>query len=467
MQERAGDYYENREMASSIKRYESLRKAGVFAYFDVEEFENIVNFYIDNNQLKKAQGACLSGLSIHPTASELKLKNAQLYVALGNPNEAIQWLAKVNELNDHSHEFHLTKGMAMVLLGLMEKAEAHFDRALAISILDEKEDTLYNIGEALENSGNFYLAIKYYQLGNKHFPDNEEFLFRLGFCFDRMAEFDQSIAAYQRYLDFNPFSENVWYNIGIIYNKIEQFNNAVEAYDYAIALDGTHYDALFNKANSLANAEKHHEAIQTYKEYLSIYENSLTALYYIGECYIQLKDYDAALQNFDAILKENKDFSEAYYGKALVYDELEQFDAAIVNYKKTIELDGENTDAWFSLGNLYNKLERDQDALEAYEQTLKQNKFDIEAWLAYAKTYFILGKTVDSIRIINEAIDYMPDYSELLYALSAYYLAGDDLDSGLKWFANAYKIDSENFNQVFEIYPKAKDLAEIQQIINT
>jgi cytochrome c-type biogenesis protein CcmH/NrfG len=61
----------------------------------------------------------------------------------------------------------------------------------------------------------------------------------------------------------------------------------------------------------------------------------------------------------------------------------------------------------------------------------------------------------------------MPDYSELLYALSAYYLASNDLESGLKWFANAYKIDPENYIQVFEIYPKAKDLAEIQQIINT
>jgi tetratricopeptide (TPR) repeat protein len=465
MQERAGDYYENGEMVSSVKRYEAMRKIGVFAYFDVEEFENIVNFYIDNNQLKKAQAACISGLTIHPTATELKLKNAQLFVSQNKPHDAIKWLNKVNELQNNHHDFHLTKGMAMVLLGFMEKAENHFDIALNLSAHLEKEDTLFNIGEALENSGNFYLAVKYYKYGNKQFNLNEEFLFRLGFCYDRMADYDQSIIYYQLYLDINPFSENVWYNLGIIYNKAEQFEKAIEAYDYALALDETHYDALFNKANSQANAELQFDAIQSYLEYLKIYENSLTAKYYIGECYIQVKEFDKALFYFDTILDENPEFSEAFYGKALVYEELNDDEKALFFYKKTLELDNENTDAWFSMGGLYEKLEQPQKAIESFDKALEYNKFDVEAWLANASIYFKLGQVKDSIRLINEAIDYMPDYAELLYSLSAYYMIDGDFKQAVDWFQNGFKLDPENHLMVFDMYPQAKELPEIQNII--
>jgi tetratricopeptide (TPR) repeat protein len=465
MQERAGDYFEDKEMASNVKRYEAMMKSGVFTYFDVEEIENVINFYIDNNQLKKAQDACASGLSIHPTSQDLKLKNAQIYVGRGLANEALQWLNKVKELGQGSHEYYLTKGMAMVLLNDAQKAEKYFNSALNLVTELEREDALFNIGDALENSGNFILAIDYYEIGSNVNPENEEFYFRLGFCYDRSGIYEKSIEYYQKYLDFNPFSENVWYNLGIIYNKIEDYKNSIDAYEYAIALDNTHYDALFNKANALANFEMHSEAIAAYQEYLALHENSLTAKYYIGECYIQLKEFDKALEYFDAILIENAEFAEAYYGKAMVYDDLLRYEEAIELYFKAIELDAENTDAWFSLGSLFVKLERFEEAVNAFNQAVAINKFDIEAWLLNADTYDKMENTAQSIGLLIEAVDFLPDSSDILYALAAYYYKSGNWDLGLQWFKNAFELDNENFEIVFKIHPEAEQNKEIMKLI--
>ena len=147
MQERAGEYYENWEVSSSVKRYEAMRKNGSFIYFDVEQFEDIVNFYIDTNQLNNAQDACNTGLTIHPGSAELKLKNAQLLVGRGNPTEALNWLNQVSEMQLGNHEYHLTKGMALVLSGFASKAQPFFDKAIELGTTDEKVEIFLNIGD--------------------------------------------------------------------------------------------------------------------------------------------------------------------------------------------------------------------------------------------------------------------------------------------------------------------------------
>ncbi len=464
MQERSGEFFEDMEMASNVKRYEAMMSTGIFTYFDVEEIETVVNYYIDNNKLDKAQKACLSGLTTHPTSQELKLKNAQICVGRGLAIEAIKWLDQVKEFSNTNHEYFLTKGMAMILLNHIEKAIDYFNRSLKLSPESEKENVLFNIGDALENSGNHEKAIGFYLMGIEISQDTDDFYFRLGFCYDRKADFEKSIYYYQKYLDYNPFSENVWYNLGIIYNKIEDFEKSIDAYEYAIALDNSHYDAIFNLANALANNDRYAEAIKTYEEYVQFNPINLIAKYYIGECLIQLKKLPEALEKFNEILTENTDFPEAYYGKAMVYDELDDSEKAVENYRIALNLDDENTDAWFSLGNLFSKLNRLDDAIEALDKVVLINKFDIEAWLLNAEINDKIYRLNRSIELLSEATDYLPDSSDILFSLSAYYFKNENSKMGILWFKNAFEIDSENFETTFKIYPKARFVKEIIEI---
>lgn len=456
MQERTGEYFEDREMASNVKRYEAMKKRGMFTYFDVDEIEDVINFYIDNDKLNKAHEACKSGLSIHPTSSELKLKYAQLFIGRGQANDALLWLNKVKELSKWNHEYMLTKGMAMSILNSTNKAEKYFNQALKLVSDNEKEEVILHIADALEKSNAVDEAISYFELGSKMYPKNEEFYFRLGLCNNRIGNIDKSINYYHKFLNLNPFSENVWFNLGIVYNSAEKYKESIDAYDYAIALDNTHYDAIFNKANALANLEEYNEAIKTYNDYLNIFENNLTAKYYIGECYIQLKEYDKALEYFNSILIKNINFAEAFYGKAMVYEDTNKPDDAIKNYKKALEIDEENTDAWFSIGNLYIKLEKYSDAVKAFNNALSINKFDIEAWLLNAESYDKLGDISKSIGLLSEAIEYLPDNSDIIYALSAYYLKSGNNKLGLQWFKNAFSIEKENYELVIKIFPEAE-----------
>jgi tetratricopeptide (TPR) repeat protein len=465
MQDYSDEYYEDKDMYRNIKRYEALKKRGVFSYFDVDDIIDIINFYIDNNKFNKAHDACKTGLSIHPTSSELKLKNAQLFVNKGQGEDALLWLNKIKEFNNSNHEYLLTKGVALTITNNITEAEQYFDKALSLVSGQEKEDIILHIAESLEQINYINLAIKYIKTGNEINPKNKEFYFKLGLYHYKTGHNEESIKYYNKYIDIYPFSENVWFNLGIVLNFEEKYSEAIEAYDYAIALDNTHYDALFNKANALANAEMYMEAIGVYNEYLSIYKNNHTALYYIGECYIQLKEYDKALKYFDRILADDKYFAEAFYGKAMVYEDLKNYEKAIKNYEKTIKIDEENTDAWFAIGNIHVKLNQLEKATTAFNKILNINKYDIEVWLLNADAYDKLGDTFQSIVLLLEAIDYLPEVSDITYSLAGYYFKQNNNRLGIHWFKNAYNTDSKNYNITFKIYPEAENIKEIQQII--
>ncbi len=459
------NFFEENGAQDNVKRYEAMLSQGQNFYFDVDDYMDIVEHYIDKDLLKNAQEACRNALNLHPGASELKLKHAQLFVSRGKPVKALEWLNKASELRVSNHEYYLTKGISKTLLGETEQAEKLFVKAFTLVPEDEKEDLVHIVGQALEESENHDLAIRFYKFGVKYYPENRDFLFRLAINLDKEGYNDQSEKCYQKLLDSNPFAENVWYNLGILYNKTEDFEQAIEAYDYTLALDGGHFDALFNKANTWANWGKYEEAISCYTEYLQIHEESLTALFYLGECYVQIREYDKAMQQFRDALKIHVEYPEAYYGMGLVYSELEKNKEAQDMFKMVLSLDHEHLDALYSLSLVLNKEKAHKDAIHYLGKLLALNPYDIEAWLLMAHCLDAMGEEQKVILQLTSAVNNNHESSELTYALAAYMIKAGFIDSGINWFKIAYD-KSKDYSLVQDIYPDALNVLEIFKLIN-
>lgn len=449
----------------NISRYESMKKKGSALYFDIEEFIDIVDHYFEKNKLTQATEAVKAALSIHPGSTELKLKYAHVMVRNGKPQEAINLLKKVSELENASYEYSAILGLAWLQLGAIELTEKNFNKAIELSSSYEQEELFYNIGEALERAVSYSLALRFYTRAHKAFPNNVDFIFRMAYCFDQTGQFVQSIEHYNKYLDINPFSENAWYNIGIIYNKCEQYANAVEAYDFAEAIDNEHYDAVFNKANSLANNEQHGEAIIAYDKYLEIYPKSFTAKYYVGECYYQMKNYQESENHFKCLIEEFPDFADSYYGLGLVYNEIKNYTEAIKYLTQAIDLEKEHHDAWFALANVYTHMKDWHLAENTYKQAISVNKFDIDAILGLANVYSKTDRVELAVSIILEAIELMAKSPELHFAVAGYYLFSGNKTLGIEWFKKGMQINKDDIDITFQIYPEGEKDEELAELI--
>ena len=64
----------------SLTRFESMLKTNNVLFFDAEEFEEIIQHYLDNGKMALAKKATKLGLEQHPTATNLKLYKVEIYI---------------------------------------------------------------------------------------------------------------------------------------------------------------------------------------------------------------------------------------------------------------------------------------------------------------------------------------------------------------------------------------------------
>ncbi len=463
-----GDLYEDKEMASNVRRYEAMKKNGVTTYFDVDEYLMIVDYYMQNDMQNKAIEACETGLKVHGNTPELVLKRAQIDVHQGKAKKGLKAILPLEPLLSDNYEFYLTKASALLQLSGDDDAFVEcFQKALDLSLdvdPEEREDIFMGIGEMLENSQMFEPALNIYITATKEFPDNIDFLFKIGVCYENLGEIEKCLDVYNKAIDIDPFSENAWYNIGIAYNKAGEFDKAIEAYDYAIALYPSFFDAIFNKGNTCCNAGYYEKGLECYKEYLQEYPNSISAQSYIGECYFHLDQLDEAERCFDNILKLFDDYVDAWFGKAMIFSARNEYDKAIETLKKVVGIDDEYDVAWFHLGRLYTSIDDYGNAIKAYEKNVELNKFDAGSWECLALSYLTLDMVEEAEVKMNDALECLPDDSIILYVRAALLMMIGDNDSCVRDFRKAFSANPELCDHFLNIVPKYRIPAEIKAL---
>ena len=74
MEENFDSYNEDADYTSSLNKFEQMLKENGSYFFDVEEFESVIDHYLERSDTSKAKQAIDISLLQHPTSSALKLK---------------------------------------------------------------------------------------------------------------------------------------------------------------------------------------------------------------------------------------------------------------------------------------------------------------------------------------------------------------------------------------------------------
>ena len=95
-------YLENNEESYAVAKFESMLKENNILFFDVDEFEEIIEYYLQYGRISKAKRALDIGLSQHPYASSLKLLYAEELVFEDRLDEATRKLLNYSYTLLHS-----------------------------------------------------------------------------------------------------------------------------------------------------------------------------------------------------------------------------------------------------------------------------------------------------------------------------------------------------------------------------
>lgn len=440
MHESYEPYYEEEGIFEAINRYEEMVRKNHTQFFDLCDFENIIDYYIDKQNFKEAHQAIDYSITQHPYASSLKFRLAQVYIQSGKPTRGIRLLKEIEHFEYQSSDYHLMVGVASNLLGKKEEARSAFDKAIHFAN-DDRDDVIFNIAYAYMNTRRFRLAIHYLKLALEINPQNLSAIYELAMIYERLERLEEAIQCYKNYLDVEPFAYNIWINLGMNYTNLGQFDNAIDAYDYALAIDPQLTPALFSKANTLINAKRISDAIDVYSEILEFEAENIQAYCFIGECYEKLGQFKHALAFYKSALLVDNSYAEAWYGMGMTNYHLKNYDEAIRCFQAACEIDPESSDYWFMVGETFLLTEQNNKAISSFRRVVELDPNDYEAWVNLSE---LIHKTLglnEAIALAQKAHRLNKDSAALCYQLSLLYAYSDDKLHASDYFLKGLELD--------------------------
>ncbi len=466
MEDGFDSYNDKEDYTASLDRFEKMLSKNEEYFFDVEEFEILVDHYLDKSDTSKAKQVIDISLLQHPTSSNLKLKKAHFLAATHQPNKALQVLNNLEDFEPFNAEIYTTKATIHSQLRQHNKAIENFYKALKlIADKSEKANIKINIAFEYENLNEFDKAIDILKGLLKENPENETVLYELAFCYNLKNDTDNSILFFKDFIDDYPYSYAAWYNLGIALSRAGLFEKAIEAYDYTIAIKEDFASAYFNKANSLALLEQYENAINTYRETFEYEDPDATTFYYIGECYEKLGNPVLAMSNYYKSTKMDPFHADAWAGMAVINETEDKSQSAVFYIKKALELENNNSEYWYIYGDILAKIGMFDEALISFNKVIEYDEENDEIWLDKAEVIKNNENLENAIVTLYKGLEKQPT-NNLIYArLVPYLLMNGKIDEALLNLTILLTNDQELVSEIVEFYPETLSYQKVIDLI--
>ena len=466
MEEDKFGLYHEEEIKQVIQRFERMKKNNENYFFDVIEFETIIDFYIESNNPARAFEAAAIATKQHPNSVSIQLRKAKVLLDKGRAVETLKILKELESIEPGNHEIFIAKGTALGMLGDIQGAKKMFDQSLTKDS-DDIENILFSITSVLQNLNYYEHLIPYLRRLIDLEPEFHAHLYDLAYAFEKINDYENSIKYYREYLEEEPFSDSAWYNLGIIYNKIEKPENALEAYDYALAINNQNSFALFNKGNILSNLERYKEAIPVYHEYLENEPDSFEAMTYLAECYEKTTNITLAKKYYHEAIDLAPEYADPWLGLGIIALNAGKSEESLIYLRKAIRLDDQNPEIWYLFGKAHYLKDDKKVALRCFREALKLDPFYNEVWTDLAIIIFSDGFISKALPYLEQAYKITGDVPGINYLMASFYLHSGNRHTAFFHLSKAIQMDSDLFREFAEFFPKTLLNKKMTQLLNT
>ncbi|MFM7430695.1 MAG: tetratricopeptide repeat protein, partial [Flammeovirgaceae bacterium] len=156
------EFRKREEEEELIKRYEENLRATSPAYFDIDEYEIIIDYYMEKLKFKKALTAVNQAIDQFPFSTGLISIKAQVLSNLQQYDEALELLETSRNLHPTDPEVYLSIGSILSLQGKHQEAIQVYEGIITFTD-EEHDDVYYNIGLAYQSLEDYDHAIEHYK----------------------------------------------------------------------------------------------------------------------------------------------------------------------------------------------------------------------------------------------------------------------------------------------------------------
>ena len=352
--------------SDSIIKFESMINSNKFLFFDSEEFESIIIYYLESGNSSMANKAIKMAIEQYPKNTSILLLKVEALIFENNIEEAEKIIDSLYEIDRNNSEIIIQKSR------ILSKRKKH---SKSINLLKKISKDCEFYSDALVMIGKEYLFIDNFENAKEKFKEyikNHQLdyavLNNLLYCFDALGNTDNTINYLNDFLEENPYCEVAWHQLGKQYLKKELFKEALTSFDFAIISDDSFVGAYLEMGKVLEKLNKINQAIEQYEIVTKIDEPNPFALYLIACCHNKLGNIELAISYYNKTVEEDPIHDSAWMSLATSYYKQKDYLEAKNHLIKAIEIDSENIKYW----ELYCKINLDLNNNEEVEISFKE-----------------------------------------------------------------------------------------------
>jgi len=430
-----------------VERYERSLSEGRSGYFDVDELEEISDFYQKRGRNKDSSAVIEMGLRLHPNSSILLLKRATLYLEIGEARRALQIIDRLPERNDT--DANLVRAEILMQLNRTEEALILLHKVMDEESTERSALSL-DISGILVEAGMHKEAIGFLLDALQEDEKNIDLFFELAYSYEQLGSTDKAIETYHRILDIDPYSSETWFNLGQACFNENRYAEAIDAYDFALAINPNDSLAQLQKAHSLFQSAQYLKAASAYKEYGLNAEVTGIVLVYEGESYEKAGLFDQAMTCYQKALEISPKSVDACTGMGICLMEKEDYRASLVWFEKALRIDHTICETWVYVAEVFVNLEMPEEAMMSYMRSLEIDPAQADVLASVGNLHFDAGDYEKALTFYQEAevldseLTGLNFFYALVYAkIGARDVAGEYLSKAIQADENAQKLFDE------------------------
>jgi len=447
----------------SLSRFESMLKTNSVYFFDSEEFEEIIQYYLENGKIALAKKATKMGLEQHPTSTNLKLFMVEMFIFENELDTAERLLDELYQIEKSNEEIFIQKA------NIFSRRDEHLK---AIKLLESALEITTDEADVLSLLGMEYLFLEDFENAKYYFMkclerDEQDYsaLYNIIYCFDFLEQHEAAIDYLNDFLNKNPYCEVAWHQVGKQYAVLKEYKKALASYDFAIISDDRFIGAYLEKGKVLEKLDRYQEAIESYTITLGIDDPTSFALLRIGKCHEKLGDDDLALQFFNKCVEEDGLLDKGWIAITDFYFRKKNYQKALYYIDKAINIDSENVLYWKRYAKINNRLNLFEEAEHGYRRALELGNYELETWLTRCDILMHLGEFQAAINNLYQASEFYSESAEIEFRLSGLYFQQGENNKGVFHLKNGLKLEPEFYIIIEELFPDVSENLEVQQIV--
>ncbi|WP_228851014.1 tetratricopeptide repeat protein [Aegicerativicinus sediminis] len=450
----------------SLTRFESMLKTNNVLFFDSNEFENIIQHYLENGKIALAKKAIKMGLQQHPSSTNLRLYKTEICILENDLEKAEEILDELYELEPSNEEIYIQKA------SILSKKDQHQQAINALMIALEFTEDQDDDADLFSLIGMEYLFLEKYADALSYFEkcleiDMHDYsaLYNIIFCFDYLNKNKEAINFLNNYLDENPYCEVAWHQLGLQFTSLKEWKKALAAFDFAIISDDTFVGAYLEKGKVLEKLKCYNEAIEFYEMTLTLDEPTSFALLRIGHCHEKMGNLDLAVDFYYKTVHEDPLLDKGWIAITKFYNRSKNYQKALYYINKAINIDCENVAYWKLYAVINHRLNFLEEAEVGYKKSLDYGNYELETWISRADILTNLGEYEASIINLMQAAEFYPENAEIEYRLAGLNFMVQQNEKGIFHLKNGVLINQEYQFIIKELFPSITELQAVKNII--